>query len=172
MGKPKPRDPVIGALIGKLPAPGTTWPRADRVAWLRQMAMAFDSAFGAEAPIGMDVRDLASAAIDWSKARGALADRHAGQPYNEEFSVGRPVDVQTDKPALRVVPQPKRYSIDPQGFAVCDGRPIAPEDVPPDATLFDERVPPEQGDLSTVYWKGEGVRIPERLPASLRVTAA
>ena len=34
-------DPLIQALVGKLPKPNTIWPIADRAKWLRAAAMAF-----------------------------------------------------------------------------------------------------------------------------------
>jgi hypothetical protein len=40
-----PKDPLIAALIQKLPSSGD-WPAADRVVWLRMAIMAFDMAYG------------------------------------------------------------------------------------------------------------------------------
>ena len=34
-------DPLIQALVGKLPKPNTIWPIGDRARWLRAAAMAF-----------------------------------------------------------------------------------------------------------------------------------
>jgi hypothetical protein len=39
-------DPLIAALIQKLPAAGTTWLADERVTWLRMIAMAFQMAYG------------------------------------------------------------------------------------------------------------------------------
>jgi hypothetical protein len=39
-------DPLIAAMIQKLPAAGASWPADERVTWLRMMAMAFQMAFG------------------------------------------------------------------------------------------------------------------------------
>ena len=41
-------DPLIAALISKLPASGTPWPVADRVMWLNMISMAFQMAYGQE----------------------------------------------------------------------------------------------------------------------------
>jgi len=39
-------DPLMAALIAKLPVQTEQWPRADRIAWLRMMAMGFDVVYG------------------------------------------------------------------------------------------------------------------------------
>jgi hypothetical protein len=44
-------DPLIGALIQKLPKAGEAWSVADRVTWLQMIAMAFQMAYGREAEI-------------------------------------------------------------------------------------------------------------------------
>jgi hypothetical protein len=35
-------DPLIQALVGKLPKPNTVWPNGDRAKWLKAAAMAFN----------------------------------------------------------------------------------------------------------------------------------
>ena len=45
-----PDDPLIAALIQKLP-PNGKWPAADRVVWLKMATMAFDLAYGRDAEI-------------------------------------------------------------------------------------------------------------------------
>ena len=45
-----PSDPLISALIQKLPKAGP-WPSDDRVMWLQMVAMAFQMAYGADAQI-------------------------------------------------------------------------------------------------------------------------
>lgn len=42
------RDPLLEALIGKLPEPGSTWPQADRDVWFTLMRSAFDLVYGRE----------------------------------------------------------------------------------------------------------------------------
>jgi hypothetical protein len=46
-------DPVISALIQKLPKGKTKWSVDDRVTWLQMIAMAFDMAYGIEAKINI-----------------------------------------------------------------------------------------------------------------------
>ena len=41
-----PNDPLISALIQKLPMSGTDWSVDDRVMWLQMMTMAFQMAYG------------------------------------------------------------------------------------------------------------------------------
>lgn len=41
-----PLDPLLAALIGKLPPGGTVWPAADRKAWLTMMEQAFAVVYG------------------------------------------------------------------------------------------------------------------------------
>jgi hypothetical protein len=40
------KDPLIAALIQKLPDSGTDWPIDDRVMWLQMISMAFQMAYG------------------------------------------------------------------------------------------------------------------------------
>lgn len=51
MGKAK-LDPLLAALIAKLPASGTPWPESGQQAWLNLMAMAFGSVYGGEVKAG------------------------------------------------------------------------------------------------------------------------
>jgi hypothetical protein len=51
-GDEPPLDPLIAALIQKLPAAGTTeWRVEDRVMWLQMAEMAFQMAYGSVEPI-------------------------------------------------------------------------------------------------------------------------
>ena len=42
-------DPLIAALIARLPANGVEWPTDQQLAWLRLMAMAFGTVYGGDA---------------------------------------------------------------------------------------------------------------------------
>ncbi len=44
-------DPVIRALVQKIPPPGSPWGVDEQVMWLRMMAMAFSMAYGGKRPI-------------------------------------------------------------------------------------------------------------------------
>lgn len=49
MPRPKAADPLIAALIAKLPAPGQEFPSDRQKAWLQLMAMALATSYGGEA---------------------------------------------------------------------------------------------------------------------------
>jgi hypothetical protein len=135
MTKPK-HDRLLTALIAKLPPDAERWPRGDRIAWLRMMAMAFDVVYGpcGSVPIGDDsVCDAGAAGGFHAPARSALPQ---GSP---ELS-----DV------------PRRFYVDRDGFAMADGKPLAIEELPPGAILWDERGGVECGDLTTILWRDIG----------------
>jgi hypothetical protein len=133
------RDPVLAALIAKLPATTQPWPRAERIAWLRMMAMAFDVAYG---PCG-GVRIAAE----------ACGSEHAGKERASDAPapVAREAPTEAEPPAV-----PLRFHVDRDGFAMGDGRPIAMEDLPAGATLWDERTGIECGDVAAILWRDIG----------------
>jgi len=135
-------DPLLAALIAKLPAQTEQWPRAERIAWLRMMAMAFDVVYG---PCG-GVR------IAPEPGEARTGDAH------EVASIAR--DAQAEAEPSEAVPQ--RFYVDHDGFAMgslgngAGGRPIAMEDLPADATLWDERTGIECGDVAAILWRDIG----------------
>jgi len=142
MAKAK-HDRLLAALIARLPTGTEPWPRAERIAWLRMMALAFDVIHG---PCG-GVR---------------IVPAEAG----ESISAG-----QSDHPATAPHPapaaaaplaMPQRFYVDRDGFAMAafdsgsGGRPIAMEDLPAGATLWDERAGIECGDAAAILWRDIG----------------
>lgn len=129
------RDPVIGALIAKLPAENAAFTRAQRVNWLRMMAMAFDGAFGVQTPIAVD--SAAEIAIT-----GAL-----GMNDVPAFLSPKPAPIAAPADDDEV-----RYFVDKDGFARKEpgNVRVRPVDVPSGATIEDER----DGDdsLDTIKW--------------------
>ena len=126
-------DRLLAALIAKLPIEIVQWSRADRIAWLRMMAMAFDVVYG---KCG-DVRILPEEARDGTADKTATAPPHA--------------------PAEAPPPgAPQRFYVDRDGFAMGDGRPIAMEELPAGATLWDERAGVECGDVAAILWRDIG----------------
>jgi hypothetical protein len=126
-------DRLLAALIAKLPIEIVQWSRADRIAWLRMMAMAFDVVYG---PCG-DVRILPE------EAHNGKADQTAITP--------------TPAPAEAApASATQRFYVDRDGFAMGDGRPIAMEDLPAGATLWDERAGAECGDVAAILWRDIG----------------
>jgi hypothetical protein len=151
------RDPLLAALIARLPA-APEWPCADRSAWLRMMAMAFDVVYGpcggvpiapdgdAPAPTQARAADEAAAALRAQPAQAAPS----GAP---------------------------RFYVDHDGFAmgVFDNgagcRPIAIEDLLLGATLWDERTGMESGDIAAILWRDIGTTR-RSLPAGVTLKPA
>jgi hypothetical protein len=131
-------DRLLAAVIARLPVATTPWDRDDRVAWLRMMALACDVVYG---PCG----GVHIAAIEEAAAtREAAATKEAAAP-------AAPADPRTTMPAT-----PRRFYVDRDGFAMGDGRPIAMEDLPAGATLWDERGGIECGDAAAILWRDVG----------------
>lgn len=145
MSKPEPRkrvrppavkrDPVISALIAKLPPEAGSFDRARRVNWLRQVAMAFDGAYGVQLAIAID--EHAGVTVSGKDA-----------PLDIPLILPRP-------PAPIAAPADEdeiRYFIDEQGFARMDpgGKRVKPTDIPSGSDIEDER----DGDdsLDTIKW--------------------
>jgi hypothetical protein len=126
-------DRLLAALIAKLPKEIVQWSRADRIAWLRMMAMAFDVVYG---PCG-GVR------IVLEEARDDTADQTATTPP--------PASAEATPPGAT-----QRFYVDRDGFAMGDGRPIAMKDLPAGATLWDERAGIECGDVTAILWRDIG----------------
>jgi hypothetical protein len=100
------------------------------------MAMAFDVVYG---PCGsMTIGDdrLRDAGVDDGFHDPA---RSASPPASAELSE-----------------VPHRFYVDRDGFAMADGKPLALEELPPGAVLWDERGGVECGDLTTILWRDIG----------------
>ena len=136
-------DRLLAALIARLPAETEQWLRADRIAWLRMMAMAFDVIYGS-------CGDVRIAPAEASEAtRVGEADQASSPPPH--------------KPAAPVSPgTSQRFYVDRDGFAMgafdnrSGGAPIAMEDLPAGATLWDERAGIESGDVAAILWRDIG----------------
>jgi hypothetical protein len=129
-------DPLLAALIAKLPAEMAQWPRADRIAWLQMMAMGFNVVYGACGGIRIAPEEVRS------------DDRSADAPH--DMPAERPATAQA---APNVA---QRFYVDRDGFAMGDGRPIAMEDLPAGVILWDERVGIESGDAAAILWRDIG----------------
>jgi hypothetical protein len=148
------RDPVVAALIAKLPADGGRFSRAQRVNWLRMFAMALDGAFGVELPIGID------AAPDVTISGGIIDMPSILKPAAPPAPI-----------AASAEPDEIRYFVDAEGFArVEPGRArIRPGDIPAGLVLEDER----DGDdaLDTIKW-ADGVWPPGAYPNPITIVKA
>jgi hypothetical protein len=147
MAKAK-HDPLLAALIAKLPADAGRWPRTERVAWLQMLAMAFDVVYG---PC-----DGIRVAPD--------AEHGHGRDVNDDGGASAPLPGSAEQPSARPAPAAaQRFYVDRDGFAMGDGRPITMADLPAGAVLWDERVGIESGDVSAILWRDVGTSR-ERLP--------
>jgi hypothetical protein len=133
MGKPNGRcapDPLLAALIDKLPPTGTAWPAEARAAWLQMMWMAFGVVYGAPGDTPVELPAFLSF---WSSPTAQAPPRH-------------------DEPAAPRTPAPPgpRYLIDGEGFARLNtGERIMPSDVG-SSIVYDARG--ELGDLGAIVW--------------------
>jgi hypothetical protein len=124
-------DPLIAALLAKLPPGGAAeWQQDARITWLQMMAMAFDAVYGRCGAIVIGAADAPGACTHSS------ASAHASE--------------------APPVPRPRRFYVDHDGFAMCDGRPIGADDLPPDAVLWDERTGIDRGDPAAILWRDIG----------------
>lgn len=122
---------LVLAVIGELPPSGEPFTRADRTAWLKMMATAFDVSYGVVEPVDIDLPAMREAVATASPAAAAeppapIRQAHAGH----EFYVSR-------------------------DGTVCnaDGTPVLRDDVPADETVFDYRpVTGEFRDTTSIVW--------------------
>lgn len=135
------RDPVIAALIAKLPPEGADFDRARRVNWLRQIAMAFDGAYGVQLEIFIDV-----------DAPLVVSGKDLVTDLPNPLRPHAPGTAPTTSLRLAAEPDEIRYFIDPEGFARMEpgNKRVRPVDVPNGAEIEDER----DGDdsLDTIKW--------------------
>jgi hypothetical protein len=138
-------DRLLVALIAKLPVEAAQWPRVDRIAWLQMMAMAFDVVYGACGAIRVaadEVRYDGFSVNDHHGDRGEIVPLHGSADH---------CTTQESAPSVA-----QRFYVDRDGFAMGDGRPIAMEDLPANAVLWDERVGIESGDAAAILWRDIG----------------
>jgi hypothetical protein len=90
------------------------------------MAMAFDAVYG---------------------RCGAIAIAAADAPASSAAAGG------IEAPAS---PRPRRFYVDHDGFAMCDGLPIGADDLPANAVLWDERTGIDRGDPAAILWRDVG----------------
>lgn len=126
-------DPVLAALIARLPPSGSVWPTKKRAAWMQMVWLSFDLVYEGDGE-----------AIDLPSFLQAAA---APAP-----AVAVTKDPEPKKPA----PSPFAFFIDLQGFARRgDGTRLMPADV--GGILYDQR---GEGDLGSIIWADDsaGVR--------------
>lgn len=125
-------DPLLAAMIGKLPDPGKPFPGEQRANWLKMMAMAFDVAYG------------------------HAEDMPAFLPSREGRATTDPAPATASEPPkpLRMPHAGHTFYIDAGGNALRgEGEPVFATDVPPDELIFDYRpVAGDFRDLESITW--------------------
>ncbi len=121
-------DPLISALIAKLPPPGSPFPGAAN--WLRMMEMALADAYDVE--VGLISGSRAAASVDAVLAASFPPQAaHAGHDFYVEHD---------------------------GTVCNADGAPVLITDVPADATIFDCRpIAGDFRDLTSIVW-ADGAR--------------
>jgi hypothetical protein len=127
MAKPK-TDPLLAALIAKLPAAGTEWPVERQLAWLQLMAMAFGTVYGGDA-----------------------VGQFGGKPPTPAPAKPKP----TEKPDVKFARLTgHNFMIDMEGYVRrANGDRVLPADVV--GSVFDTRG--ALGDLRTIVWADNSI---------------
>lgn len=131
MAKPK-ADPLIAALIAKLPQPGTEWAEDKQEGWLRLMAMAFGQVYG-----------------------GDVMTRLGGKPAEPPAATAPPPAPKPAPPSPKPTPT-YPFLIDKQGFARKkneQGPRVRPDEVTD--ILYDLRG--MDGDITAIIWADDSM---------------
>jgi hypothetical protein len=144
---PAMKDTLLAAVVAKLPEPGSAFTSAEREAWFDMMRKAVDVAYG-PVPDGAIPLLKRNAEVERLFQRDAAPDA---------------------APAARIAPA--RFYIDHDGFALRDGHPIDPTDLPASAILWDERTGIDHGNADAIMWKTSGSNR-QPLPAGVQLRAA
>lgn len=140
-------DPLISALVDKLPAAGTAWPHADRQAWLTMASNAFDVVYGTAKGGSMSPAAPNAAPRRPVKKSARKAQRRPSAP----------------KP---LGPTGPAFFIDRQGFArKRGGDRIMPGEVL--EHIVDLRG--EKGDLGAITWSDDSCGIPRGLQLDITI---
>lgn len=143
-------DPLLAALIDKLPPAGTKWSMDERRAWVSMLEMAFQVVYGATEDRGRELRPEVVSAIE-AEARLRMmpaAEVVATLPNDSGL----------------------KFVIDAAGHARrSDGKPILPGDIPPHEVLYDSRG--EMGDLSAIIWANGARGVPRDFPIEIAAAA-
>lgn len=141
------QDPLLSALVDKLPPAGTSWAAVDRQAWLTMMNNAFDVVYGGAS--GGSMSRAQAPARSPARKRPAKKARPSAAPK---------------KPKL-VQPGPQ-FFIDRQGIARrAGGERIMPSDCA--GILVDKRG--ESGDLARITWADDTTGIPRGLQLDIGI---
>lgn len=132
-------NPMIAAVLKEIPGEGAT--RAQRITWLRMIALAMDTVYGTEGG-ALDIPDFLGGNTAGNRLLAATESNAGG---------GMVLSPAPAKPQLVRTVDPPRFFIDHAGAArhAPSMEPINPEQVGDDP-LFDDRG--EFGDLGSILW--------------------
>lgn len=139
-------DPLLAALIGKLPPGNASWPHAKRIAWLELMFKAFDVVYENDGAVIEMPKFLPGA--------GAMADATMATTIMKAAPAATPAA----EPPFRQMGGHAFY-IDKKGRACrAGGGQIMPAEIPAGEIVYDLRG--EAGDLGAIEWQdgSTGVR--------------
>ncbi len=141
-------DPLIAALIDKIPAPGGDWPVEQQLSWLRLMAMAMDNVYG-------------------GGVAATLGDQRAGY---QAAAQSPPAPVAPPPFPSQKVVERHRFVIDKSGMALDTkrGEAINPEDIEGDFIVDERGI---EGDVKTILWADGSTGI-LRLPDHVAISAS
>lgn len=162
---------LVKAMVEQLPMPGKPFPLAQRVDWLRMFAMTFNLAYGSAEPIQI-VCDGDVPALPLRRVAGepaAVAAPGAGSPplaaAAAATAVAPPEDMAEAAAVARAAAALRgKFVVDKDGFALLDGLPINPEDIPAGTVLLDYRRDSYAGMPAAIMWKLGGTREADQLP--------
>jgi hypothetical protein len=134
-------DPVLAALIGRLPPAGSIWSAKKRAAWMQMVWLSFELVYDLDAGDALEIPKFLEAALPAPAAVVAV---------NE---------VEPAPPAPKPTAAPYAFMIDRDGFARHgDGRRLLPRDV--GGVIYDQR---GEGDFATIVWADDTVGVPRGL---------
>lgn len=147
---PAMKDPLLSALVGKLPEPGKPFSAAERDAWFDMMRKAVDVAYGpVEAPSGS------------YENRRSLNGTGMSDPAHERIG-------EIKKP----VPVASRFLIAPDGAATNEaGVPVDPSEIPSGSVIDDYRPQPIDPEYNPIMWKTLG-SVKLQIPPGVRLREA
>lgn len=158
-------DPLIGAVVDKLPPSNTDWPAAARAAWLQMMENALAVVYG-----GPDGGGMTAGVHNGSAWRPAPRTPRTSVPASPRRS--RPAKKKSKaKPpkASKAPPPPAEFYIDLQGHARNGaGETVLPEDI--NDVIYDRRG--EHGDLGAIIWADGSRGIPKGMRLDISATPA
>jgi hypothetical protein len=142
------QDPLISALVDKLPTAGTSWAGADRQAWLTMMSNAFDVVYGAGA--GGSMRQSSPALALPKRSPSGKAAKKARRP-----AAPKPLG-----------PTGPAFFVDKQNFARKRG---GDRIMPGEIMDFLVDLRGERGDLATITWSDGSQGIPRGMQIDITI---